>query len=421
MRKKVWHKGAPLLLICLLLCGCAQAEWLDQRPRDFAVTNQGLENRQEALSGETSQEVSPPPEETGGQQEQALCFLREDAFEYARGTLNETEKLWYEDMKRTLGTLGAGVRLDDRGLEAGFDESDIDRMFQCVLIDHPELFFVEGYSYTKYTRGDRTTAIEFSGTYSVDPETAQARAAEIEAAAEEILSGLEENADQYTRVKYIYDTIIRSTDYDLDAPDNQNIYSVFVNRRSVCQGYAKAVQYLLNRLGVDCTLVLGTVNMGEGHAWNMVRVDGSFYYLDATWGDASYRMEGSGGEEEADKPQINYDYLNVTTAELLRTHSLSGGILLPECVATEANYYYREGAMFSSYDREQMERLFRRAREQGREDVTVKCADESCYEQVIDMLIDRQEIFDFLGETDGTVAYAQNGKQLSLTFWVTNE
>lgn len=421
MRKKVWHKGAPLLLICLLLFGCAQAEWLDQRPRDFAVTNQGSESRQEALSGEISQEVSAPPGEAGGQQVQELIFLREDAFEYARGTLDETEELWYEDMKRTLGSFGEGVRLDDRGLAAGFDESDIDRMFQCVLIDHPELFFVEGYSYTKYTRGDRTTAIEFSGTYSVDPETAQARAAEIEAAAEEILSGLEENADQYTRVKYIYDTIIRSTDYDLAAPDNQNIYSVFVNRRSVCQGYAKAVQYLLNRLGVECTLVLGTVNTGEGHAWNMVRVDGSYYYLDATWGDASYRMEGSGGEEEADKPQINYDYLNVTTEELLRTHSLSGNILLPDCVATEANYYYREGAMFSSYDREQMEQLFRQARVQGREDVTVKCADEACYEQVIDMLIDRQEIFDFLGETDGTVAYAQNENQLSLTFWVTNE
>lgn len=418
MRKRVWYRGALLLLFCVFLGGCARVEWLERELRDFSAPVRSSEIREESTEPETTEESEG--EETEERQEPSVCFLLEDAYEYAGQSLGETERLWYEEMKRALGSFGEGVRLNGRGLEEGFDEADLDRLFQCVLIDHPELFYVEGYSYTKYTRGDRTTAIEFSGTYSVDLETAQAKASEIEAAAAEILSGLEENADQYSRVKYVYDTIIRNTDYDLTAPDNQNIYSVFVNRRSVCQGYAKATQYLLNRLGVECTLVLGTVDTGEGHAWNLVRIDGSYYYVDTTWGDASYRMEG-GGEEEADRPQINYDYLNVTTAELLKTHSIGDGIPLPLCIATTANYYYREGAMFSSYDREQMERLFERAREQGREDITVKCASKDCYEQVTDRLIDQQEIFDFLGETDGTVAYAQNGNQLSLTFWVTND
>ena len=98
------------------------------------------------------------------------------------------------------------------------------------------------------------------------------------------MSGADEEADQYAKVKYVYDTIIRETDYDPASPDNQNVYSVFVNNRSVCQGYAKAIQYLLNRLGVECTLVLGTVESGEGqegHAWNLVKVDGEYYYVDA--------------------------------------------------------------------------------------------------------------------------------------------
>ena len=65
--------------------------------------------------------------------------------------------------------------------------------------------------------------------------------------------------------------------------------------------------------------------------------------------------------------------------------------------------------------------LFRKTLEEGRADVTIKCADEPCYREVVEGLIDGQEIFRYLSDEEGRVAYAQNEKQLSLTFWVTNE
>ncbi len=426
MRKRVLYEVGALLLLCLALSGCSGAELLEQGPRDLVMTNREAEANEREPGG---QEDSGGPKEDSGAgtpsetraPDPEQSFLCEGAFEYARQSLDQPGQQWYDDMKRILGGFGTGERLSAQGLQAGYNEADIDRIFQCVLNDHPELFYVEGYSYTKYTRGDHTTAIEFSGTYNVDQETARTRAEQIETAVSDILSGIDANADQYTRVKYVYDTIISTTDYRLDAPDNQNIYSVFVNHLSVCQGYAKATQYLLGRLGVECTLVLGSVETGEGHAWNLVRVDGSFYYVDTTWGDASYRMEDSGRDGSISMPEINYDYLNVTTAELLKTHSLGDGVPMPACVATEANYYSREGALFSGYDREQMKALFARAREQGRDDVTVKCTDKDSYSQVVSALIDGQEIFDYLDGGGSTVAYAQNENQLSLTFWVTNE
>ena len=264
----------------------------------------------------------------------------------------------------------------------------------------------------------------------MDLDTAVARKEEIEAASEEILSGISRDAADYDKVKYVYETLIRSTDYDLDAPDNQNIYSVFVQHLSVCQGYAKATQYLLNRLNVPCTLVLGTVETGEGHAWNLVEVDGEYYYLDTTWGDVSYRTEDLSSEEtlypgEEDEtlfmPEINYDYLNVTTEELLRTHSIGGEIPMPLCDADTANYYVREGALFTGYDRVQMEALFQKAIETGQGDITIKCVDAVSYKEVLTALIEEQEIFDYLAGEESRVAYAQNEKQHSLTFWVTNE
>ena len=63
-----------------------------------------------------------------------------------------------------------------------------------------------------------------------------------------------------------------------------------------------------------------------------------YYYLDATWGDASYfvQKEEDRGPEEV--PSINYDYLCVTTEEIMRTHSLSDFVPLPVCDSMENNY-----------------------------------------------------------------------------------
>lgn len=437
-----------LLPFLFMLGGCDDSSLLLEIPRDFSVTGPGLVREYENTEEEQGQEGGAIPSDTpeNGQKKETQnvgapqdaedpkpedSFLYDGAFEYAAQSLKETELAWYLDIKQTLGSFGENIRLDSAALEAGCDEEDIDRIFQCVLNDHPELFYVEGYSYTRYTRGDRITSIVFSGTYNSDRETAETRRSEIEAAAAEILSGIDEDADQYTKVKYVYDTIIRETDYDLSAPDNQNIYSVFVGNRSVCQGYAKATQYLLNRLGVDCTLVLGTVEMEEGqglparqegHAWNLVRVDGYYYYVDTTWGDASYSQQDGVSTENVGIPEINYDYLNVTTEELLKSHTLEGNIPMPQCIATEANYYSKEGALFTVYDRDQMQALFDRAGDENRDDITVKCADWECYMEVLTALVDDHEIFRYLEKPDAsTVAYARNDNQMSLTFWVTNE
>lgn len=419
--KRIYLLIAWMVFLSALLTGCEAAGLLDEIPKDFIFSQilSGKVEEGEEIQEETSGEESEEEQE----EEPKVCFLMEEAFPFACNSLSEAEQLWYHDMERILGSFQEKVELSEAGIEEGLDETDIDRIFQCVLNDHPELFYVEGYSYTKYMRGERLVSVEFSGSYSTDLETAIARSEEILTAAAEILAGVDAGASDYEKVKYVYESLIQDTDYDLNAPDNQNIYSVFARHLSVCQGYAKATQYLLNRLGMECTLVLGTVETGEGHAWNLVKVDGEYYYLDTTWGDVSYRMEDmpdSGEGASLSMPEINYDYLNVTTEEILRTHTIGGQVPMPLCTAVEANFYVREGAFFTSYDREQMEALFQRAVEEGRNDVTIKCSDELCYETVVNELIEEQEIFQYLEEGESTIAYAQNEKQLSLTFWVTN-
>lgn len=412
-------KAAGCMLLWLSFAGCAYSDILNEVPRDFTYSVEAAKDSPEQLSQSLVQDGGDLWEQE--QTSSGDSFLSEDADDFACLSLNEAEAVWYHDMENILGNFGEKVRLSEEGLRAGLAEDDIDRIFQCVLNDHPELFYVEGYSYVKYSRGDALTAIEFTGTYGMDRETALLRRQEIEKAAEEILEGITAEASDYDKVKYVYETLVAATDYELQSPDNQNIYSVLVSHRSVCQGYAKTTQYLLNRLGVECTLVLGTVENGEGHAWNLVKVDDSYYYVDTTWGDASYQLGESDTAEGFAMPTINYDYLNITTEELTRTHTIGGDVPMPVCTAKEANYYLREGALFDSCDSERIGQLFDRAAACSRTDVTVKCADAACYEEISELLIGRQKIFDFWKSAGSHIAYAQNEKQLSLTFWMTND
>lgn len=332
---------------------------------------------------------------------------------YAYQRLSAEEKKVYLEILDALINFRQDVKLSI------FDKKKIAHVFQCVLNDHPEIFYVDGYSYTEYTLGDVLKKITFTGTYRFAQEEVAEKQTQIDNYVNQCLAGMPDGADEYTKVKYIYEYLIHHTDYDAAAEDNQNICSVFIEGESVCQGYAKATQYLLNKADIFATLVLGRVIGGEGHAWNLVRINGEYYYVDTTWGDASYQAVGGKDSYPAEKiPTINYDYLCVTTKQLELTHTLDNVVELPECTAMEANYYVREGVYFTEWNEERLARIFADSYEKGSAYVTLKCADYETYRQMRTALILEQEIFRYLDCPDGAVSYTDNQRQYSMSFWL---
>lgn len=389
-------KTGLLLTGMLILTGCLAYAW------------QTLPRQQSDLY---MQENVGAGQQVPDQTEQVVRHAQE--FGYAYGMLSEEKQVLYLEIRDALLQFKEDVRL------SSCDKEEISHVFQCVLNDHPEIFYVDGYTYTEYTLGDILKKITFTGTYRYDQDEIVRKQKEIDSYVNQCLAGMPEDADDYTKVKYIYEYLIHHTEYDAAARDNQNICSVFIEGRSVCQGYAKATQYLLNETGIFSTLVLGRVVGGEGHAWNLVQIDGRYYYVDTTWGDASYQAVGGASHYPGEKiPTINYDYLCVSTEQMNLTHTIDNVVELPVCDSMEDNYYVREGLYFTNWDEERIERIFREEYEKGSAYVTLKCADYDVYRQMQDALIMKQEIFRYLDCPDGVVSYSDDEKQYSMSFWL---
>jgi len=341
---------------------------------------------------------------------------QEQEGKYAYMLLSEEEQRMYVEILKVLRAYETDYTLSSTNTEPIAD------VFQCVLNDHPELFYVEGYVFTQYTQGDKVVEIRFSGTYNMPVEEIAGMNAAIKRYVDAFRKSLPDGMGEYEKVKYVYEYIINHTEYNLDAKYNQSICSVFVGGESVCQGYAKAVQYLLNHLGIANTLVIGTVNNGEGHAWNLVKIDGSYYYVDATWGDASYQSSGVNNTEViSQKPSINYDFLCVTTEQLQRTHTIQNTVPMPRCVDMTNNYYQREDCYFTDYDKERLGQVFERAYTQNRKQVSFRCEDKTVYDEIKDDLIYQQEIFHYMDSAEGIVAYSCDDTQYSMCFWIAEE
>ncbi len=314
--------------------------------------------------------------------------IRSSSNPYCYDHLGSEDQHLYAEIYSVLRTFGNDAILSTT------DPDQLKKVFSCVMLDHPEIFYVTGYSLTRYTRNNVIEEIAFTGKYTMsqaEAEAAMRRVEEVAGACIEKTAGM----DEYEKVKYVYEWLIYRCDYVLGAENNQNILSVFMTTDTVCQGYAKAAQYLLNKMGIFCILCEGEAMGREPHVWNIVQIDGEFYYLDVTWGDASYTFNEA-QEGAPTPPEINYEYMCVPYTEIAGTHMIQETVTLPVCNSMRDNYYVREGLYFTDVDDDRLEAAFSHAYDNMQNTVSVKCADETIFREMERYLIDKEHIFNFL-------------------------
>ena len=115
-------------------------------------------------------------------------------------------------------------------------------------------------------------------------------------------------ATDYETIRNIHDYIVNHITYD-NSLTRATAYQGLEEQSTICQGYALLTYKLLTDAGIPCRFVSGYA--GESHAWNIVELDGKWYYLDTTWDDPV----GS-------SPQLTYDYFLVGSDKLSQDHTL---------------------------------------------------------------------------------------------------
>jgi len=109
------------------------------------------------------------------------------------------------------------------------------------------------------------------------------------------LADIKEGMTDVEKALIIHDYLVREVDYSLAVINgeeySQDVFTlkgVFVDHEAVCQGYALAYSYLLEKVGVE-SMIVSSEEMN--HAWNMLKVNGTWYHVDVTWDDPTNSTE----------------------------------------------------------------------------------------------------------------------------------
>ena len=185
---------------------------------------------------------------------------------------------------------------------------------------------------------------QFTVTYYCAYWTTAQQEAELDTEIERLVQELELKSDltDYQKISAIYNYICSNVDYDYEHKKDdsyalkQTAYAAAVHKTSVCQGYATLFYRLALEAGVDCRYITGF--SGEYHAWNLVKLDEQYYYVDATWDSEAFQYQyflKSTADFWDHQPDARFE-----TEEFKAAHPIASKSY-PHAITSEADFEYQ--------------------------------------------------------------------------------
>lgn len=248
-----------------------------------------------------------------------------EAYYYQR--MNKAHQAAYHAMKTGFTALSPSFAVPK------LENRELSEIFFKLRLDCPDIFYVTGFTYRFYPGADHVELVPeylFEKSKIKDHQKAlSARVAKLVRPAQ--------NLSPIEKERYIHDFICQNVRYDkLKKPYSHEIIGPLGQGVGVCEGIAKSVKILCDALGIWCIIAISEAAPEQGikyrHAWNIVKLDGQFFHLDATF-DNSLGQDGL----------LRYDYFNLDDARLFRDHQ---PVIypVPACTCSDC-FYYKENKL----------------------------------------------------------------------------
>lgn len=284
---------------------------------------------------------------------------------------------------------------DSRRLEINQDE--LNEIFMAVLYDNSEFFWVD----IKYNYVDYGTSVDFMPIYRFEREKAIEMSEKLNDEVNGILKYADTLATDYEKELYFHNYVCDATVYSEETFGNlgDTAYSSLIDGKAICEGYSRAMQMLLDKAGIYNYLVVGDGVSDDGtepHMWNIVKINGENYHLDATWND-------TGNEDK-----VGYLYFNVNDAFISNDH-LNIKPTNNNCTQIAANYFMMNGLFVDDFkDFDSLVNPVANALKNGSNTVEILFADENQFSKAMSsMKNDNYAFFDFVGD-----AVKKSGRKL---------
>lgn len=213
----------------------------------------------------------------------------------------------YSKIERAL--LNGEQEVEFKDLSLLLKAQDIFDILDKIVYENPEIMYYKG---AEYRIGKLTIH------YSKSKEEIDGHQKEIKEIRDKFVSQyISSEMSDYEKVLVAHDYIINNSRYDTRImegdelpPESYSTYGILKLGIGVCEGYAKAMKYLLDGLDIETMIVIGE-SKGENHAWNLVKLDDEYYHIDTTWDDPV---------TENGEDILRYNFFNLNDEEISKTH-----------------------------------------------------------------------------------------------------
>ena len=255
-----------------------------------SVTQQNEQQENEIHQGVSSHYVINDKQGTTSKQESSANKTQENTVKQISFTQKNTDPLSktvdFDSITAKYGDVIAAIEKGYRSLQSPIDLSDFDITYDELRDVIEYLCIGHGYYYVKGTYNYSTLGEcveEYNPEYFFTAKEIERFNKQIDDAANGVAQEAAKYKTDIEKLIFIHNYLIANITYGAENADiDNNLYGAFVLKNTLCTGYSEAFSLIASKVGIESGIV---TSMKLAHAWNIVLLNGRYYYVDCAWDD----------------------------------------------------------------------------------------------------------------------------------------